>query len=280
MIDINRQIQKAKDFLELHNSSSLFILPCAWDAVSGKIFELEDFKAIGTTSAGIAATLGYPDGQKMSLTENIKVVQRIVDNTNIPVSADIEAGYASSIEGVTKAAEAVLNVGAVGLNLEDGTGDSSSPLFDKAFQQDKIKAIRGMSDIKGIHLFINARTDAYLVSDDNKINLRSAIDRGNAYKEAGADCIFIMDIGNLDKQAISTLVNEINAPINILAGANTPPIAELQDIGVSRLSVGPMPMRAVLSLLREIAKELVMTGTSNLMKNPSISYYEINNWFA
>lgn len=280
MTDINMQIQKANDFLALHHAPSLFILPNAWDVVSGKIFELEGFKGIGTTSAGIAATLGYADGQKMSLEENIEVVQRIVSSTTLPVSADIEAGYATSVEGVVKAADAVLNVGAVGLNLEDGTGNPFTPLFDKDLQQEKIKAIREMSITKGIHLVINARTDVFLVCDDNTNSLRSAIDRGNVYKEAGADCIFIPDIGNLDKQTISTLVNEINAPINIIAGATTPPIAELQDIGVSRVSVGPRPMRAVLSLLRKIAKELIMTGTYKVMMESSISYSEVNNWFT
>lgn len=280
MADINRQIQKANDFLALHHAPSIFILPNAWDVVSGKIFELADFKAIGTTSAGIAATLGYADGQKMSLSENLEVVRRIVKNTTLPVSADFEAGYADSIEGVVRAAEAVLNVGAVGLNLEDGTGDPDAPLFNKVLQQEKIKGIREMSTARGIHLVINARTDIYMISDDNTSNLENAIDRGNAYKEAGADCIFVPDVGNLDKQDIATLVNEINAPINIIAGESTPPIAELQDIGVSRVSVGPRPMRALLSLLREIAEELTITGTYKLMSKSSISYSEVNRWFT
>lgn len=280
MIDTGRQKQKADDFLAMHHAPTILILPNAWDVASGKIFELEGFKAIGTTSAGIAATLGYADGQHMSLAENMEVVRRIINNTSLPVSADIEAGYATSIEGVVKAAHAVLNVGAVGLNLEDGTGDSTTPLFDQALQQDKIKAIREMAVAKGIRLVINARTDVYLVNGDSKQSLRHAIDRGNAYKGAGADCIFVPDVGGVDKKAIAILVKEIDAPINIVAGATTPPILELQDIGVSRVSVGPRPMRAVLSLLRKIAKELMTTGTYKLMTDSSISYSEVNQWFA
>jgi 2-methylisocitrate lyase-like PEP mutase family enzyme len=280
MNDVNRQKQKAQDFLALHHARSILILPNAWDVVSGKIFELEGFKAIGTTSAGIAATLGYADGQKMTLAENIEVVRRIVNNTNLPVSADIEAGYATSIEGVVKAAEEVLNVAAVGLNLEDSTGNPDTPLFDIILQQEKIKAIREMCSTRGIHLVINARTDAFLISDNNTKSLHLAVDRGNTYKESGADCIFIPDIGNLNKQAIATLVNEIEAPINIIAGATTPPVAELQEIGVSRVSVGPRPMRAVLSLLRNIGKELIVKGTYKLMTESSISYSEINQWFT
>lgn len=277
---MDRQKQKADDFLALHHAPTILILPNAWDVASGKIFELEGFNAIGTTSAGIAATLGYADGQHMSLAENMEAVRRIVNNTSLPVSADIEAGYATSIEGVVKAAHAVLNVGAVGLNLEDGTGDSTTPLFDKALQQDKIKAIREMAVAKGIHLVINARTDVFLIHDESTQSLRHAIDRGNAYKEAGADCIFVPDVGSLDKKAIAILVKEIDAPINIVAGATIPPISELQEIGVSRVSVGPRPMRAVLSLLRKIAKELMTTGTYKLMTESSISYSEVNQWFT
>ena len=280
MIDMDGQKQKATDFLALHHAPTILLLPNAWDVASAKIFALEGFKVIGTTSAGIAATLGYADGQQMSLAENMEVVRRIVRSTTLPVSADIEAGYAASIEGVVKAAHAVLNVGAVGLNLEDGTGDPAAPLFDKALQQEKLKAIREMAVAKGIHLFINARTDVYLVDDKSTQSLRGAIDRGNAYKEAGADCVFVPDMGTLDKQAIAILVKEIDAPLNIVAGATTPPIPELQDIGVSRVSVGPRPMRAVLSLLRKIAQELMTAGTYELMSQSSISYSEVNQWFT
>jgi len=280
MIDMGGQKQKADDFLALHHAPKIFILPNAWDVASAKVFELEGFKAIGTTSAGISATLGYADGQHMSLAENMEVVQRIVNNTPLPVSADIESGYATSIEGVVKAAHAVLDVGAVGLNIEDGTGDSTTPLFGKVLQQDKIKAVREMADAKGIRLVINARTDVYLVDGASTQRLHHAIDRGNAYKEAGADCIFVPDVGGLDKNSIATLVKEIDAPINIVAGATTPPIHELQEIGVSRVSVGPRPMRAVLSLLRTIAKELMTTGTYQRMSASSISYSEVNQWFT
>lgn len=280
MINRDQQRQKAAEFLALHHAPIILILPNAWDVASAKIFQLEGFKAIGTTSAGIAATLGYADGQRMSLAENLQVVQRIVNNTPLPVSADIEAGYATSIEGVVKAAQAVLNVGAVGLNLEDSTGDPTAPFFDTALQQDKIKAIRELAVAQRIHLVINARTDVIMLQDDSPRNLRDAIDRGNAYREAGADCIFIPDVGNLDKQTLPILVKEIDAPINLIAGATTPSILELQAMGVARVSVGPRPMRAVLSLLRKIAQELMTTGTYTLMAESSISYSEVNQWFA
>jgi len=280
MINADRQKQKAADFLALHHAPTILILANAWDVASAKIFEIEGFKAIGTTSAGISSTLGYADVQKMSLSENMEVVQRIVNSTALPVSADIEAGYATSIEGVVKAARAVLDIGAVGLNLEDSTGDPAIPFFDTALQQDKIKAIRDMAAAQGIHLVINARTDVIMFQDESPKTLRDAIYRGNAYREAGADCIFVPDVGNLDKKTIPILVKEIDAPINIIAGATTPTILELQEMGVSRVSLGPRPMRSALSQLRRIAKELMTTGTYELMSETSITYSEVNQWFT
>ena len=279
MTNMDRQKQKADDFLALHHAPTTLILPNAWDVASEMIFALEGFQAIGTTSAGIAAALGYADGQEMTLADNLEVVERIVNNTKLPVSADIESGYATSIDGVVKAAQAVLRIGAVGLNFEDSTGDPSIPLFDKVHQQEKIKAMRAMSTAEEVHLVINARTDVYLVGDDDAKNLRSAIERGNAYKEAGADCILVPDFGRLDRATITILVDEIDAPINIIAGESTPTISELQDIGVARVSLGPRPMRAMLSLLRQIAQELKATGTFGLMSESTISYDEVNQWF-
>jgi len=280
MTDQNGQEEVANDFMALHHSSEILILPNAWDVVSAKVFELEGFKAIGTTSAGIAATLGYADGQQMSLIENLDVVRRIVNGIDVPISADIESGYATSIEGVVQCAEAVLNVGAVGLNLEDSSGDIESPLFDQSLQAEKITAMREMSVSKGKRLFLNARTDVFLVGENTTRALREAVDRGNAYRDAGADCIFIPDVGNLDGPAIEILAKEIAAPVNIIAGETTPPVPVLQDMGVARVSVGPRPMRAVLSLLRKIARELRVSGTYELMMESSITYSEVNQWLT
>jgi len=279
MTNKSRQEVQANNFFTFHQSSEILILPNAWDVVSAKIFEIEGFKAIGTTSAGIAATLGYADGQKMSLSENLDVVRRIVNCTDVPISADIESGYATTIEGAVQCAKSVTDAGAVGLNLEDGTGDPDVPLISPSLQCEKIAAINQMSTAYSNPLFINARTDVFLVGDDARA-LNKAVDRGNAYQEAGADCIFIPDVGNLDKNSIQTLAQEIAAPINIIAGETTPPIAALQDMGVDRVSLGPRPMRAVLSLLREIARELRMSGTYELMMKSSISYSEVNQWFT
>jgi len=277
---MNHQERKARDFLALHHAPELLILPNAWDAASAKLFETEGFKAIATTSAGIAAVLGYADGQEMSLEENLAISKIIVRNTDLPVTVDMEAGYATSTDDLARAARLVLDIGAVGLNLEDSSGDPANPLYDTQLQTEKIRAMRAMCSQEGIHLVINARTDTCLINDDISTGIRQAIERGNAYREAGADCIFVPDMENLDQQAISKLVREIDAPVNILAGTNTPPITVLQDLGVARLSMGPRPMRAALSLLRNMSREIRKEGTFNLMTDSSISYSDVNQWFS
>ncbi|MBX7152708.1 isocitrate lyase/phosphoenolpyruvate mutase family protein [bacterium] len=275
-MNIDRQKILADEFLALHRAPSILFLPNAWDVASSKVFELEGFKAIGTTSAGIAASLGYADGQRMSLHENISVARRIIQSTCLPVTVDLEAGYADSVEGIVASVREAMNVGAIGINLEDSFNGS---MFDTILHQEKIKAIREMAITTGVHLFINARTDSYMIVDDPTECLRQSIERGNAYKEAGADGVFVPDVGLLDRKAISILVKEINAPLNILAGIATPSILELQNIGVARVSVGPRPMRALLSALRKMAQEWVTDGTYKLMSASTISYSEVNEWF-
>ena len=281
MIQLVKQRYMADQFLKLHTEPGLFVLPNAWDVTSAKIFELEGFKAVGTTSAGISSTLGYPDGERMSLEENMEVVRRIVNHVKLPVSVDIESGYSSTTEGIVMSAKAVWEAGAVGLNLEDSTGRLDNPLYPVSVMKERIGAIRDMLSVEGICLVLNIRTDVYLVSGEHHRNrFRQTVDRANAYLEAGADCIFVPDMGDLDRNTIADLVREIDAPLNIIAGVNTPPIHELEEIGVSRVSLGPRPMRAVLARLREIAREISSKGTYSTMTDASLSYQEVNDWFG
>lgn len=274
------QRSRAQRFLALHKAPPLLVLPNAWDVSSARIFELAGAAAIGTTSAGISATLGYPDGERMSLEQNLSVVRHIVGGVDLPVSADIEAGYASSPDGLAASAKAAWQAGAVGINIEDGTGDPTTPLFDESLQVEKIRAIREMASAEDIPLVVNARTDVYLVPGQAaSARLQHAVRRANAYRRAGADCVFLPDFGDLDKETIGRLVNEIDAPVNVIAGGNTPPVTELEEIGVARVSVGPRPMRAALALVRKIARELLDEGTYHTMLRDTLSYAEVNQMF-
>jgi len=268
----------AEEFLKFHHDKKILLLPNTWDIVTAKIYEKLGFKAIGTTSAGIAATIGYPDGQVMSLEENLCVVKRIVENTSIPINADIESGYSTTVDGAVRAAEEAMDIGAVGINLEDSTGNTKNPFFEISEVVERIKAIRSMANSKGILLVINLRTDVYMLGKEGHAEkFKSTVKRANMYATAGADCIFVPDTGDFNEQIITELVREINAPLNIIAGPNIPPVQKLEEIGVSRLSFGPRPMRAMLALLVKMKKELLESGTYKTMFEDTISYDEINS---
>ena len=274
------QKEQAETFLGLHHGENIFVLPNAWDVASAMIFINEGYSAIGTTSAGIAASLGYSDGQNMSFRENLEVIERIVSSTSLPVSADFESGYADDANSVAMNALELIDVGVAGLNIEDAPGTSDSMLLDISHQQDKIRAIRETADNAGVRIVINARTDTYLVSDSSGNCLVESVERGNAYVDAGADCVFIPDTGNMLEAEVKTLAAEIQVPINVIAGASMPCLDELQSLGVSRVSLGPRPMRAALGLLREIAREISLKGSFELMSDESISYNDVNSWFT
>ncbi len=270
----------AKEFLALHHNTQTLLLAGAWDVVSAKIFESGGFKAIGTTSAGISASLGFADGERMTIEDNLAVVKRIVNNCNLPVSADIEAGYADSIEDISENTKLVIDAGVVGLNIEDSTGNINQPLYAVEYQSEKIQNIRKVANEMGISLVINARTDAFMLatSDPDK-GISNTISRAKAYLASGADCIFIPDVQGVEKSAIIRLVENIDAPVNFLLGPEMPDITEMQNLGVARVSLGPRPMRAILSKLQTVVNELVNEGTSNSMTS-SISYNDINAWFS
>ncbi|HYM61133.1 MAG TPA: isocitrate lyase/phosphoenolpyruvate mutase family protein [Thermoanaerobaculia bacterium] len=271
----------AEQFLALHRMQRPFVLANCWDVVTAALFAREGFQAIGTSSYATAAALGLPDGQHIALQDTVDLVKRLVRRVKLPVSADIESGYAETVEGVVQSAKAVLAAGAVGLNIEDSTGNPEQPFFNATFQCRKIAAIRAMADEMAFHPVINARTDTFLLSKDNGSGrLRQTIERGRAYVQAGADCVFVPDMGDLDVATMRQLIDEIGAPINIVAGGTTPPMSKLEEIGIVRVSLGPRVMRAGLGLFRDIAREILDRGTFTKMTTGALSYEDTNQLLA
>src|SRR5262244_3340176 len=162
-MDRTVQAQKATLLKALHHGPRILVLANAWDAVSARIVEEIGFPAVATTSAGIAAALGYPDGQRVSRDEMLGVVGRIARAVKVPVTADMEAGYGTTPAQMAETARALIDAGAVGLNLEDMTGDDESSQVELGLQMEKIRAIREASASAGVPLVINARTDVYLM---------------------------------------------------------------------------------------------------------------------
>ena len=262
------QIEKAEKFLKFHHDQEMLVLLNSWDISSSKIIEASGYKAIATTSMGIAASLGYPDCQIIQLSEMIEVIKGIVNNVQVPVTVDIEAGYGNDINEITQSVKKIIETGIVGINIEDSL-DLNPKLIDEMEFCERISAIRALSEAMGFHLVINARTDSfYTTTGSLKEKLSESIKRGNKYREAGADCIFVQPVW--DRETISTLVKEINAPINILSnpgnGTGLPPsVRELQDLGVARLSLGSGLMKATLALIKKVADELSEKGTYNTL---------------
>jgi len=286
-MDRSSQIARAEAFRGMHRERRLLVLPNAWDAVTARLYETEGFRAIGTTSAGIAAALGFPDGEIMSLEDNLSVCRRMVEHLSVPVSIDIEAGYAGCVKGLVDTIERVLDTGAAGVNLEDRLtagcdhGEATG-LADVTIQVERIAAVRETAARKDIPLVINARTDVILAHGEaSEDRLAEVIARGNAYKQAGADCVFVPDMDVLSEAHIRILVRELDAPLNLIAGSRTPSVQRLEELGVARLSFGPRAMRVTLQLLRDMAREWRFEGTyKRLTSAGSLSYDEVNAWFG
>jgi 2-methylisocitrate lyase-like PEP mutase family enzyme len=268
------QSEKANNFLKLHRSDRVLVLPNAWDVPSARIFEDCGFPAIATSSGGVSASLGYPDGEFISRAEMLGAVGRIAKAISVPLSADIETGFANNIEEIEELTKALISTGAIGLNIEDATrGNKDRPLFTFEEQIEKIKAIRRVSHSVGIPLVINARTDAFRYTKEID-RLEETIARGNAYAGAGADCVFTF--GVKDPTTIRAVVEKIQSPINIRAGLGTPTISELQSLGVARASLATGPVCSVLGHLKRIAEEIKERGTYRTLTEGAITHDELN----
>jgi 2-methylisocitrate lyase-like PEP mutase family enzyme len=266
---------KADAFRGMHQGPPILILPNAWDAVTARLFVKAGARAIATTSAGIAATLGYADGQKVPRELMMEAIARIARVVDVPVTADIESGYAASPKDLHESIRAVINAGAIGFNLEDATGNSSQPLFTLEHQIERIRAARVAGDNANVRVVINARTDVYLAKvGEPATRFAETVRRLNAYREAGADCLFVP--GVTDIPTLTQLVRSVPGPLNVLAGPGMPPVADLQRIGIARLSVGSGIMRATLALARDAADELLQKGTYNTFLDRNIPYNEVN----
>jgi 2-methylisocitrate lyase-like PEP mutase family enzyme len=278
-MDIRAQAQKAEQLRNLHSGPRILILPNAWDVASARIVEELGFPAIATTSAGIAAALGYPDGQRISRDEMLDMVARIAKAVRVPVTADVEAGYGVTLEHMAETAKAVVAAGAVGMNLEDVTGSDETSHVDLALQVKKIHTIREVAASLGVPLVLNARTDIYLMPiGPAETRFERTVDRLRAYRQAGADCVFAP--GLRDAETIAKLVQALEAPLNILVTSGSPSIRELQKMGVARASTGSAVMRAALGLVRRVGKELLEAGTYLSLLDGAVPFAEVNQMLA
>ena len=263
------QRKRADALRALHSGPEALVLVNVWDAGSARIVEDLGFPAVATTSAGIAFSKGLPDGQKISPERMMAAVAEIAQVVNVPVTADAEAGYGDGPEHAAETARSVIMAGAVGMNFEDATGCPEQPLADLEIQVERIRAIRECAAEMRVPLVLNARTDVYLLQvGDPAKRYDETVKRLRAYRDAGADCVFVPGI--LDRKAIGRLVSDLGCPLNILAVPGSASIGELTALGVKRVSLGSGPMRAALGMLRRLGQEVRAEGTySNMSAAPS-----------
>lgn len=272
------QLHKALRLSELHARDHTFLMPNAWDAGSARMLSSLGFPAIATTSAGIAFSLGLPDYERaVSREVMLERVGRITAAVDVPVSADLEAGYGAEPQRVGETIRQAIAVGAVGGNIEDVTGEPSAPLFDLMLATERIRAAREAADASGMPFTLTARTDCYLAGVDTPF--AAAVQRANHYRQAGADCLFVPGVS--DPDVISALVKEIDGPLNVVMGlsGSALSVSQLTTLGVRRITIGGSLARAAYGLIRQAAVEMKEEGSFSFADR-QIPDGELNRFFA
>ena len=273
-VDISAQRTRAAAFRDLHQQGVL-VLANAWDAASACIAVHAGAAAVATTSAGVAWSLGFPDGDVMPRDVAVSAIARIAAAIDIPLTADIEAGYGATLDELATTIHAVIAAGAVGINIEDAGG---AGLREVPEQVARISTVRATAEAAGVELFINARTDTYLRGIGEAAGrLGATVERARAYVDAGADGIFVP--GASDADVIRQLAAEISKPLNVMAGPGSLSVAELADLGVRRVSVGSATAQAAYDVARRAASELITLGSYGPLAD-GMDYGELNGLFA
>jgi len=274
-MDIANQREKAEAFRHMHHGEQILLLPNAWDAASARIFEETGFQAVATTSAGVSYTAGYPDGEAITRDDMVTIVRWIAQAVNVPVTADIEAGFAADARGVGETVRMVIEAGAVGVNLEDSLRGAERQLYDLPVAADRIRAAREAANAAGVPIVINARTDGYLLGIGEKsARFDLAATRLKAFVAAGADCVY--PIGYLDRDTIGALVKAVEAPMNIIGIPGIPSVAELQSLGVARVSTASGQARIALTATRKMAEQLARDGSFEILGGDTMTHQAAN----
>lgn len=249
---MDTQATKARAFAALHVARQPLVLCNIWDAGSAKAVADAGAAAIATGSWSVAAAQGYADGEQIPLELLLTIASRIAATVDLPLSIDIESGYAEDRAGLQQTIQGIIEAGAVGINFEDQVVGSGA-IRDMNEQAERIAAVRETADSMKMPLFINARTDVFLRSDPaaHRGLLQSALERAAAYREAGASGLFVP--GLLDETLIAELCETSPLPVNVMMTDAAPSIAALSELGVSRISRGPMPYVKTMQALGALA---------------------------
>ena len=281
-MDISIQRRRAEELLRLHRPGDPVVLVNAWDVVSARLVERAGARAIATSSAAVAWSIGCADGELVSRGEMLDVVARIARAVSVPVTADLEAGYGPTPAHVADTVRFAIEAGAVGMNLEDsvarGPEHPADPLYAIDAAVERVSAARAAANQLGIPFVLNARTDVFLLQvGDAATRMARAIERANAYRAAGADSLFVP--GKLGRDDIRTLAREIQGPINVLVFPGSPTVAELAELGVGRISVGGGAARGALATLARGAADVYERGQFDTLVDHALSHADLNGLF-
>ncbi|MEA2690027.1 MAG: hypothetical protein QOD51_2634 [Candidatus Eremiobacteraeota bacterium] len=265
----NTVAARRRAFHALHDGPAILVLPNAWDVISARVYEDAGFPAVATSSAGLANSLGYADGNVLDIDLHLATLERLMSALEVPLSADVESGYAADTASLTAFVTRLAATGVAGYNLEDVR--SEGELFEVDVARERVAAARDAAP----DVFLNARTDVYLASiGPESTRFERTVERLHAFAEAGANGVFVPGVS--DAETIGELAAASPLPLNVLAGPKVPDAAALQRLGVRRVSVGSWAMRRTLGVLREIAHELRDSGTFSFTRAPSVSYADAN----
>ncbi len=274
MINIDSHQIKAKQLHQLHHSGKMLILPNIWDPLGAILLESLDYAAIATASASMAFINGYNDGENLPFKEFLNYLTNIVSSVDIPVTADIESGYASNDAQLQENIKQLIATGIAGINIED-SDKITNALIPTEIQCNRIRIIKNVSAEMGISLFINARTDVYIhgsVFETAESKLEETLKRGLAYKDAGADCFY--PIVMRQEYDIRKTVECLKMPVNILTLPGIPELNTLSEMGVARLSLGPSFLKIAIRAMKDMAVKLKnLEGLSEITGNEITSDY-------
>ena len=272
------QVAHAHAFRQMHQGSPALLVPNAWDAVSARLFEEAGFRAVATTSGGLAWSLGYADGEGAPWSEVVAATRRIVRVVHVPVSADIEAGFGDTASDVFNNVAEIVAAGVVGINFEDGDLRSKGMLRSVEEASERVRAARRAAEEAGVPIVINARTDVFHVNAGSASDRPAeAVRRAKAYLEAGADCIFLF--GHPELSVVSELARAIKAPVNVVGRPGMPNMGELERLGVARVSTAGGMAMATLATVSDIARTLFETRSFDRL-NSNVKRTDLQQWFA
>ena len=259
---------RASEFRRLHHADYPLVLANAWDAASARLIESCGAKAVATTSAGLAWSRGFPDGDALPLRNLASAVEDIARVLSVPLTVDMEGGYSGDAATVGENVAAVAGAGAVGINIEDGAG---SPDLLCA----KIAAAKSAASRAGVDLFVNARTDVLLrglVKPERAVV--ETLERARRYREAGCDGLFVPYLS--EAAAIREIAGGTELPLNVMVLPKLAPVSELQTLGVRRVSAGSAISQAAYGQARRAAKQMIEEGRYDMMFEVSATYPEMN----